>query len=86
MLDKYIVPELLPFREKLGKALNVPNDFLKDDLPADPSEQLKAVLREWRATEDHPSVYKLNKKLEQLGLKDLIPIRVIRVRVRTCMC
>ena len=57
----------------MGKALNVPNDFLKGDLPADPSEQLKAILREWQATEDHPLANKLNKKLEQLGLKDLIP-------------
>ena len=73
MLDNYIVPELLPFWEKLGKALNVPNDFLKGDLPADPAEQLKAVLREWRATDDHPLVYTLNKKLKQLGLKDFIP-------------
>ena len=73
MLDQYIVPELLPFWEKLGKALNVPNDFLKGDLPADPAEQLKVVLREWQTTDDHPSVYTLNKKLKQLGLKDFIP-------------
>ena len=32
MLDQYILPELLPFWEKLGKTFNVPNEFLEDNL------------------------------------------------------
>ena len=76
MLDSYIIEELLPFWEKLGKALKLPGCFLEDtynDLPEDPAERLKVILREWRATSDHPSVYVLNKKLEQIGFKNLIP-------------
>ena len=73
ILDQYITEELFPFWEKLGKALKVQNRFLEEDLPADPAERLKTILREWRTTGDHPSVSTLNKKLEQLGLKDFIP-------------
>ena len=68
----YIVQELFPFWEKLGKALNIQNDFL-EDLPEDPAERLRAVLWEWNANGDHPSVLALNKKLRQLGLQNLIP-------------
>ena len=73
ILDRYIIKELFPFWEKLGKALKLPNQFLEEGLPADSAERLRAVLREWRAMEDHPSVSILNKRLEQLGLKNFIP-------------
>ena len=71
-LEKYIVQELFPFWEKLGKALNIPNDFL-EDLPKDPAERLKGILSEWRGTGVYPSVSTLNKKLKQLGLENFIP-------------
>ena len=72
ILDKYVVQELFPFSEKLGKALNVPNDFL-EDLPEDPAEQLRAVLSEWQSTGVYPSASTLNTKLKQLGLEKFIP-------------
>ena len=72
ILDQYIIEELFPFWEKLGKALKIPNRFL-EDLPADPADRLKAILSKWQTTEDHPLVSTLNKKLKQLGLNDFIP-------------
>ena len=76
ILDKYIMEELFPFWEQFGKALKLPGCFLEDtynSFPEDPAERLKVILREWRATSDHPSVYVLNKKLEQIGFKNLFP-------------
>ena len=64
---------MFPSWEKLGKALGVPNHFLEEGLPTDPSERFKAILNQWKATEIHPSVHTLNKRLEQLGLKHFIP-------------
>ena len=69
-LDKYILVELFPLWEKLGKALQLPGCFLDDtynNFPTDPAEWLRAVLREWRATAEHPSVVVLDKRLEQIG-------------------
>ena len=71
-LDQYIIEELFPFWEKLGKALKLPGCFLDDtynDYPADPAERLRVILREWRAKADHPSLIMLDKRLEQLGYK-----------------
>ena len=75
-LDQYVTEELFPFWEKLGKALKLPGYFLDDtynDYPADPAERLKVILREWQAKADHPTVAMLDKRLEQLGNKNLIP-------------
>ena len=70
ILKKYVVQELFPFSEKLGKALNVPNDFL-EDLPEDPAERLRAILSEWQGTGVYPSVSTLNTNLNNLVLKSL---------------
>ena len=71
VLEKYIVRELFLFWEKLGKALSISNDFF-EDLPEDPAERLRAILREWQAT-GHAPVSTLNKKLKQLGFENFIP-------------
>ena len=68
-LEKYIVQELVPCWQKLGKALNVPNDFF-EDLSEDPAERLRAVLTKWKRTGVYPSVSTLNKKLQQLGFEN----------------
>ena len=71
-LDQYVMEELFPLWEKLGKALKLPGCFLDDtynDYPADPAERLRVILREWRAKADHPSLIMLDKRLEQLGYK-----------------
>ena len=75
MLDKYIMEELFPFWEQFGKALKLPGCFLEDTYndSEDPTERLGVIHREWRATSDYPSVSVLNKKLEQIGFKNLIP-------------
>ena len=75
-LDQYVIEELFPFWEKLGKALKLPGCFLDDtyyDYPADPAARLRVILREWRAKADHPSLIMLDKRLEQFGIKKLDP-------------
>ena len=64
--------ELFPLWEKLGKTLRLPGCFLEDtynDFPTDPAERLRIILREWRAKTERPSVFDLEKKLEQIGYK-----------------
>ena len=76
ILDQYVIEELFPLWEKLGKALRLPGCFLEDtynDFLADPAERLRAILREWRAKANHPSKIILDKRLEQLGFTNLIP-------------
>lgn len=76
MLDLYIVEELYPYWEKLGKALRLEEDFLQesfDNFQMDPAERLKIILRKWRDTTDNPSLDTLHRILENLGLKHLIP-------------
>ena len=73
-LDQYVIQDLFPFWEKLGKALKLPGSFLEDTyykFPEDQAERLRIILREWKAKADHPSVNMLNKRLEQLGFKHL---------------
>ena len=70
ILDKYVIQDLFPFWKKLGKALNIQNE---EDLPQDPAERLRTVLRKWKANGDHPSVSTLNTMLRQLGLQNFIP-------------
>ena len=68
--------KLFPLWEKFGKALNLSSSFLENtysNFPADPAERLRAILREWRDTTDHPSLSTLDKTLEQLGLVNSIP-------------
>ena len=75
-LDKYIVDELFPLWEKLGKALQLPGSFLEDtynNFPTDQAERLRVILREWRTTTEHPSVVSLEKRLEQIGYKNMGP-------------
>ena len=75
-LDQYIVDDLFPLWEKLGKALHLPGCFLEDtynDFPTDPAERLRVVLREWRVKTERPSVVVLEKTFEQIGYKKLIP-------------
>ena len=75
-LDQYVIEELFPLWEKLGKALRLPGCFLEDtynDFPTDPAECLRAILREWREKANHPSRTILDKRLEQLGFTNLIP-------------
>ena len=76
VLDRYVMEELFPFWEKFGKALQLPSHFLENaysDFPSDPAERLRVILREWRATTNHPSVSTLDRTLEQLGLVNLMP-------------
>ena len=76
ILDKYIVDELFPLWEKLGKALQLPGSFLEDtysDFPTNSAERLRAIFREWKATAEHPSVVMLDKRLEQIGYQNLTP-------------
>ena len=71
-----MVDELFPLWEKLGKALRLPGSFLEDtynDFPTDSAERLRAIFREWRTTAERPSVAILEKKLEQISYKNLIP-------------
>ena len=78
-LEQYITEELFPLWEKLGKALKLPGDFLEDTyykFPEDPAKRLRGILREWKAKADHPSVNMLDKRLEQLGFKDLAHPRI----------
>ena len=73
ILDQYIVDELFPLWEKLGKALQLPGSFLEDtysDFTTD-SERLRATLREWKTTAEHPKIAILDKRLEQIGYKNL---------------
>ena len=70
ILDKYIVDELFPLWEKLGKALRLPGSFLDDtynDFPTNSAERLRAIFREWKTTAEHPTVVILDKRLEQIG-------------------
>ena len=76
ILDQYIVDELFPLWEKLGKALRLPGSFLEDtyyDFPTNSAERLRAIFREWKTTAEHPTVVILDKRLEQVGYNDLIP-------------
>ena len=76
ILDEYIVDDLFPLWEKLGKALQLPGSFVEDtynDFLTDPAERLRVVLREWRTKAEHPSVGTLDKRLKQIGYKKLIP-------------
>ena len=75
-LEEYIVDELFPLWEKLGKALRLPGCFLEDtynDFLTNPAERLRVILREWRAKTERPSVFDLEKKLEQIGYKKIDP-------------
>ena len=75
-LDEYILEELFPLWEKLGKALQLPGSFLEDtynDIPTDLAERLRIILKEWKATAEHPTVVTLDKRLEQIGYKKLTP-------------
>ena len=75
-LEQYIIEELFPLWEKLGKALKLPGEFLEDtynDFPAEPAERLRIILREWRAKADHPSLTTLDKRLEQFNIEKLDP-------------
>ena len=75
-LDQYIIEELFPLWEKLGKALKLPGCFLEDtynDFPTDPAERLRVILRKWKATAEHPSIDVLEKKLKQIGYEKLDP-------------
>ena len=74
ILDNYIVDELFPLWEKLGKALKLPGSFMEDtysDYPTDSAERLRAILKEWKTTAEHPTVVILEKRLEQIGYKKL---------------
>ena len=76
MLDNYIIDDLFPLWEKLGKALQLPGSFLEDtynDFSTDPAERLRVVLREWRTTTEHPSLITLDKRLKQIGYEKLNP-------------
>ena len=76
ILDQYIVDELFPLWEKLGKALRLPGSFLEDtysDFPTDSAARLRAIFREWKTTAEHPTVVNLDKRLEQIGYQNLIP-------------
>ena len=76
ILDEYIVDDLLPLWEKLGKALQLPGSFLEDtynDFSTNPAERLRVILREWKNKAEHPSVVTLDKRLEQIGYKKIIP-------------
>ena len=73
ILDEYIVDDLFPLWEKLGKALQLPASFLEDtynDFSTDPAERLRVVLREWRSKAELPSVVTLDKRLKQIGYKN----------------
>ena len=75
-MEQYIIEELFPLWEKLGKALKLPGDFLEDtynDFPTDPAERLRIIFREWRAKADHPSLTMLDKRLVQFGIEKLDP-------------
>ena len=76
MLERYVTDKLFPLWEKFGKALKLSSSFLEkaySDYPTNPAERLRAILREWRATADYPSLSTLDKILEQLGLANIIP-------------
>ena len=75
-LDQYIIEELFPLWEKLGKALQLPGCFLEDtynDFLTDPAERLRVILREWRAKAECPSIDVLEKRLKQIGYQKLDP-------------
>jgi len=69
------VEELYPYWEKLGKALNLEEEFLHDiydQFPMDPAKRLRIILRKWRDTTEHPSLTTLNDILKHFGLRDVI--------------
>lgn len=76
MLDRYVVEELYPYWEKIGKGLHLEEDFSQesfDNSQMNPAKRLKVVLRKWRDTTPNPSLTTLNSVLKKLGLKDFIP-------------
>ena len=71
-LEQYIIEELFPLWEKLGKALKLPGQFLEDTdcyNRADPAKRLEVILQEWRDKSDHPSLIMLDKILEKFGIR-----------------
>ena len=62
--------------EKLGKALNLEEQWLHeifDEFPMDPAKRLRVILRKWRDTTDYPSLSTLHVAIKQLGLNALVP-------------
>ena len=76
MLDHYIVEDLYPYWEKIGKGLHLEEDFSQesyDSSQINPAERLKFVLRKWRDTADNPSLATLDSVIKKLGMKSSIP-------------
>jgi len=76
VLDLYVVEDLYPYWQKLGRKFKLSQSFLDDTFerfPANPAEQLRAVLHEWQARTPHATVAVLNRSLEELDLQDFIP-------------
>ena len=78
VLEQYIVEDLCPYWHNLGRKLKLPQSFLDntfEQYPSNPTEQLRAVLHEWRARTTHPTAAMLDRSLEELGVQNFIPGR-----------
>jgi len=77
-LEQYIVEDLCPYWQKLGRKLELSQSFLDEiyeQFPANPTKRLRAVLNEWQARTTHPTAAILDRSLEELDLQNFIPGR-----------
>ena len=78
VLEQYIVEDLSPYWKELGRKLKLSQSFLDntcEQYPSNPTEQLRAVLHEWRDRTTCPTVAKLDRLFEEFGLQNFIPGR-----------